>query len=193
MKEENFSDRLLADDLDAFQQLYDDYKDKLFFFLLRLTESRPIAEDLLQDVFMKVWSERAQLKNVQNLNAWLFCLAKNQAMNCLNRMARETLIMAKIGEGQAACSDDPEKNTGEKELNQLLQAAIDKLTPKQRVAFLLSREGGARHKEIARQMNISPLTVKKHITQALQAIRGYLGKEYLPLALLLLTNAQIFF
>lgn len=168
-----------AGDEMAFRLLFDTYRNKIFFYILRMTESRQAAEDVLQDVFLKIWQERTTLEKVDNFNAWLYKLAQNRTLNGLKRMARETLILAELGKlNQEHASPDAEEHLASLELQKILNDAVEKLPSQQKLVYHLSRVDGLKHKEIARRLNISPLTVKKHMQQALQFIREQFNHHY---------------
>lgn len=161
-----------AGDEGAFRDLFDAYRNKIFFYIFRLTESRQTAEDVLQDVFLKIWLERADLQQINNFNAWVYRLAQNQAINGLKRMARETIILSELGKqvsGQAVPGADEQFT--HLELKKILDTAVEKLPSRQKLVYHLSRVEGLKYNEIAGRLNISPLTVKKHMQQALHFIR----------------------
>lgn len=168
----------LADgDENAFRILYDRYRDKLFFYVLRITASRQIAEDVLQEVFVKIWVGREGMKDVECFSAWLFRLAKNKTINGLRRVSLETSILAEIG----FTTDRQVNNTSETldflDTRKALQEAMEQLPPRQKLVYRLRWEQGLKSREIARHLNISPLTVKKHIAEASRSIRSLLEKK----------------
>lgn len=170
-----------AGDEGAFRSLFDVYRDKVFFYILRMTECRQTAEDVLQDVFIKVWLERAALSEVRNFNAWVYRLALNHTINGLRRLARETLVLSELGR-QAGEPLAPAADAlfARNELKKLLDSAVEKLPSQQKLVYHLSRVEGLKHKEIASRLNISPFTVKKHMQQALHFIREQFGHHPVP-------------
>lgn len=186
---------LANDDEQAFAALYHQYHQKLFFFVLHFTNSRQAAEDVLQEVFIKVWSERKQLPAIANFNAWIFRITKNHVLNSLKRMAHETLILVDIAREITPGSDDIHALLSYKDVHAILKAGMEELPPQQKLVFQLSREEGLKYEEIGNQLNISPLTVKKHAAQALQFLREKIRRHYsLPTTLFTLTaTLQHFF
>lgn len=170
---------LAAGDEHAFRRLFDAFRDKIYFYIFRMTESRQTAEDVLQDVFLKLWQERTQLHKIDNLNAWIYRLALNRTINGMKRVARETLILAELGRPintpDVPATDD---RLIQLELKKMLDLAVEKLPAQQKKVFHLSRVEGLKHKEIASQLNISPFTVKKHMQQALHFIREQFNSHY---------------
>lgn len=166
--------KVAAGDEGAFRSLFDAYRNKIYFYILRMTECRQTAEDGLQDVFIKVWLERAALAEVRNFNAWVYRLALNHTINGLKRLARETVVLSELGRQEPALQAADEQ-FAHRELKQLLDSAVEKLPSQQKLVYHLSRVEGLKHKEIASRLNISPFTVKKHMQQALHFIREQFG------------------
>jgi RNA polymerase sigma-70 factor (ECF subfamily) len=169
---------LAGDDEQAFAALYRRYHQKLFFFVLNMSGSHQAAEDALQEVFVKVWAERKGLPQVTNFNAYIYRMAKNHVLNALKRTAHETLILAEIGKDMDQSTEDVLTLLSYKDVHSVLKSAIEELPAQQKLVFRLSREEGLKHDEIARQLNISPLTVKKHVSQALLYLREKIRKHY---------------
>jgi len=158
----------------AFATLFSNYKDKLYHFLLRANGSPEMTEDIIQDVFLKLWKDRASLAEIQNFGGYLYRMAQNHVINSLKRMATETHIIHELSKKiENACSD-VEEHISLQEMNRNLHSALNKLTPKQKLVYTLSRDKGLRHDEIARSLNISPSTVNNHLIEALRIIRRQL-------------------
>lgn len=138
---------------------------------MRLTESQEMTEDVIQDIFLKLWQSREKLAAVDNLGSYMIRMAQNQCITHFRRVAKETLILAELQKGPSSTATDAENNLSSRELQQKLHEALAKLTPQQRLVYSLSREQGLKHDEIARQLNISISTVKNHMIQALSTIR----------------------
>lgn len=177
---------LAGDDEQAFAALYRRYHQKLFFFVLNMAGSHQAAEDVLQEVFVKVWAERKSLPQVANFNAYIYRMAKNHVLNALKRTAHEMLILAEIGKDMEQSTEDVLTLLSYKDVHSVLKSGIEELPTQQKLVFRLSREEGLKHDEIARQLNISPLTVKKHVSQALLYLREKIRKHYALTTLLLI-------
>lgn len=186
---------LANDDEQAFAALYHKYHQKLFYFVLNLTQSQQTAEDTLQEVFVKIWADRKQLTGIANFNAWIFRVTKNQVLNGLRRMAQETLILAEIARDINPGTEDTYAILSYKDVHAVLKAGMDELPPQQKRVMELSRDEGLKYEEIGARLNISPLTVKKHAAQALQYLREKIKRHYaLPTSLFyVFTLLQNFF
>lgn len=186
---------LANDDEQAFAALYHKYHQKLFYFVLNLTQSQQTAEDTLQEVFVKIWADRKQLTGITNFNAWIFRITKNHVLNGLRRMAQETLILSEIARDINAGTEDTYAILSYKDVHAVLKAGMNELPPQQKLVMELSRDEGLKYEEIGARMNISPLTVKKHASQALQYLREKIRRHYaLPTSLFyVFTVIQNFF
>lgn len=160
---------------ESFTRLFLLHKHKLYSFLLRLTDSPEMAEDVIQDVFLKLWKDRENLVNIEQFGGYIYRMAQHQVINAFRRMARETLILSELNNTNAANNTEAEDNLSVREVREMLKTALDKLPPKQKLVFTLSRDQGLKHDEIARQLNISPSTVNNHMIAALRTIREQLG------------------
>ena len=162
----------------AFRQLFNTYRGKLYSYILRITESKEVAEDTVHDVFLKIWINKESLPEILNLNAYLFRMAHNHAYNGFRRMAKETLVMAELERQAGYETSDPNDKLIRKEVRKFIHDAVNKLTPQQKEVFRMSREEGLKQEEIAQRLNISIFTVKKHLTDALNYLRKEISHSY---------------
>lgn len=179
----NYTDQELLKELrmdsqSAFAELYRRYQPKLHFFILRLTKSRQLTEDALQDVFLKLWFSRKDEHSITDFNAWMFRVARNHVINGLKRMAGETLMLAEIAREMEPGSKATEQLLSYRDASRVLNEAIAELPTQQKTVLLLSREEGLSYEQIAAQLQLSPLTVKKHAALALQFLRRKISDKY---------------
>ena len=165
---------IAAGDAIAFRQLYDTYRPKIYSYALRLTENETMADDIIQDVFMKVWVNRQSLTTITNFNAWLYAIARNQIADVLKAIAKARTSLHQLGQTLPAGANTVEAEMADKENQRLLQQALNQLSPQQRLIYHLTRNEGAKHADIAGQLKISRHTVKTHLVYALRTIRNYL-------------------
>jgi RNA polymerase sigma-70 factor (family 1) len=168
--------RIAAGDEAAFGELFHAYHQRLGAYICRLTESLPAAQEIVQDVFLKIWMKRAMLPEIQCFDAYLFKAARNHVYNYLRKIARERTQQAMLEASVATGEPVEELQAGEQEeyLN-LLEAAITQLPRQQQKVYLLHRREGLSHAEIALRLQLSVETVKKHMSLALRSIRDYLS------------------
>lgn len=166
-----------AGDESAFTILFNQYKDKLYSFILHLTSSEDKSRDSVQDTFLKIWMKRENLAEVENFNAYIFTIARNVALDALKKKARESEVLAKLIKPEGDGDNDPSMLYA-KEINEKLQEAIAALPPQQKLVYTMAREQGMKHEEIARQLDLSPSTVKNHMTAAIRSIQMYISGSY---------------
>lgn len=142
-----------------------------------LTKSETMAEEIVQDVFMKVWEKRAELVDIQQFNSWLRRVAKNTCSNYLRDMAVERLAMNKLSEKTDVIASSVESSVIEKEYRQILEEALQRLPPQQKKVYILSRQAGKKQEEIARELNISLYTVKEYLKLAQKSVRQYVAQR----------------
>lgn len=171
-----------------FGQLVDEYGGQIFPFLVKFTGSPVIAEDLSQDVFLKVWLKRDKLHEIKDFKGWLFTVTANTAQSWLRRRLLERKYMA---ENAAPAAETGIQAIDLKELDTLVQKAVQNLPPKRRQVYLMQRVNKMKIAEVAEALNISPNTVKNTTVAAVQDIREYLKAHGIALSLSLFVGAVL--
>jgi RNA polymerase sigma-70 factor (ECF subfamily) len=169
--------RLRASDREAFAALFRSTHDALFRYACGLTRDAAAARDVLQDVFVALWEMRQRLDPARPLEALLYRMTRNRALNyrrdTTSRAATRATLEAHEIAGPAR-PDAPDAALEAATLDAQLQAWVDALPERQREALTLSRQHGLTHDEIARVMDISPRTVNNHLVRALRTLRDRL-------------------
>ena len=174
-KERELLRRVADSDETAFSQLFHAYHQRLGAYVYRLTESQTAAQEIVQDVFVKIWMKRSMLIDIQDFSAYLFKAARNHVFNYLRKIARERTQQALL---EASLPAAPvEAGVVEVDYHQRLDEAIDHLPQQQQRVYRLHRQEGLSHAEIATRLQLSVETVKKHMSLALRGIRDYLSIE----------------
>ena len=166
--------RVAEGDERAFGIVFHHYRRKIYSYAFHLSGDSAQSDELVQEVFLKVWLHREKIPQVLRFDNYLFTIARNQVFDMLKKTARESEFRR-----QMTGLLDPEANPVEDRLlsreNELrLQQALDQLPPRQRQIFTLSRHQGMKHEEIADTLHISRHTVKTHLVQALKTLRNLL-------------------
>lgn len=161
----------------AFQLLYDRYRNRIYQTAIRYLKSPLPAQEVVQDVFLKLWFERAQIRSNQCLEAWLYTVARNNILNRLKKIAREWKAMDGLKQVLPPAADNTAHKVEDAQYNRLLQEAIRELPEQQQKVFQLARQEQLTYAEIGEQMGLSPLTVKTHMSRALAAIKAYLARH----------------
>jgi RNA polymerase sigma-70 factor (ECF subfamily) len=168
--------RLIADDEDAFCELYSAYKERLIYFALKFVKSRDFAEDIFQDVFTIIWKGRHFIDADSSFSSYLYTIVHNRILNELRDLENEDRLKENILSHAIDYNDETQQYVFTHDLLQIIQRAIEQLTPTQREVFQMSRNAHMSHKEIAESLHISVNTVQEHISTSLKSIRTYLIK-----------------
>jgi RNA polymerase sigma-70 factor (ECF subfamily) len=152
----------------AFAELFHTYYNRLGAFVIQLTGSLPLAEEIVQEVFIRVWEKRDKLDHVEHFHSYLYTIAKNYTFSFLKKMGRE-LAQKKEWERRVLTEEEEQVNA----YRQIIEQAVSALPEQRQRVYLLSRDEGLRQAEIAERLAISLETVKKHMVLALRSIRTY--------------------
>lgn len=177
--------RVSKGDEEAFRILYDLYRNKIFFITWKLTHIETLAEDVVQEVFIKLWLHKEELSGINYFNSYLNILTRNHIFNHLRKLANEEAYLRELNAKEAYATHDSFDTLVNNELQNLLNRAVALLPPRQKKVFFLSRIEGLKHKEISAHLHISRSTVKSHMMEALRFIKGYLIHHRGPLIFLL--------
>jgi RNA polymerase sigma-70 factor (family 1) len=167
--------QLIAGDAESFRKIYEFYQGRIFLFALRLTKSKSRAEEVVQEVFVKLWEKREKIKLEKNFNAYILAITKNFILDGLKKAARDNKIRQKIYNNMHALQNSSVDRLIEKELSRLHQQAVDRLSPQKKIVFMLSREEELTYDEIAERLGVSRNTVRNQMSDALKSIREYLS------------------
>jgi len=171
--------RLKQGDHACFLAVYDAYHRGLYTFAKRYLRDGQSAEDVVHDVFMKLWEIRERIDPHRPLINYLFSIARNAIYKALKKRL-DTAELNAIAEDSDLRSHQPstEDEINYHEYEQLLEIAINALPPQRQKVFKLCRQQGKTYEEVALQLQISPYTVKEHMSLAMKSLRDYLGKEF---------------
>jgi RNA polymerase sigma-70 factor (family 1) len=156
----------------AFGELFQLFSPKVYVFAFRLTHSRPLAEDVLQEVFLKIWENRMALKNVDHFPSYLYAVTRNHSFNVLKRIALDIKAKAYITEHQAIADRQTEETVIYRDQQHILNRLVDQLPPQQKLVYSLCHGEGLKYEEAAQRLKLSRLTVKTHMQHALRTIKA---------------------
>lgn len=186
--------RVANGDQQAFTILFEHYYHALGNHLFRLTRSREMAEEVVQDVFLKIWISREVLTDIRDFKSYVFIISKNHALNAVKKAMREQEKFAAYRAGADLSQDEPEETRMiENRYYSLLDEAIERLPMQQKRVYLLSRRQHKKYEEIALDMKLSRETVKKYMQHATKSISSYVRDNMEPgmMALLLMSYCQL--
>lgn len=163
--------RLSQNDKGAFTLIFDHYEPRIYPFLLRITKSETAAEEIVQEVFIKLWTLRAEADKIENPRSYIFRMATNKAVSHLRSLSKTTKLMQHVAGNTATARNITQENIDYKQTEDIINKLADQLPTQQQKVYKLSRQQGMSNEEIAGQLHISPSTVKNHLTEALRFIR----------------------
>jgi len=168
--------RLRQGDVEAFDTLYQKYHQGLYFNILKLTHQTAASQDILQEVFLKLWERRTSLDPDQSVTAWLFVLSYNKAIDYLKHYLRHSISLDESQEKIMVVPPEETHLTIE-EKTQLLTEAINQLSPQKRKVLELCKLQGKTYEETARELHISRHTVKEYLASAISHVKGYIRQH----------------
>lgn len=169
-------EKLLVNELsqgnpDAFRELFMHYYSKVRYFILGLLKSEE-AEDLAQEVFVKVWSHREHFSEVKTFGSYLFVLTKNTTFTYMASRQKDKQSnfenQNEIDESQAT----PYEELVAKDLQLLIDMIVDRMPPQRKMVYRLSRMAGLTNEEIAKKLHLSKKTIENHLNLALKELRN---------------------
>lgn len=186
MKNRNLHEALylkivFEDDHEAFKKLFFEFYPSLCVFAGRYISSSETCEDVVQEVFLNIWKNRKSLNIHSSFRNFLVTSVRNSCTDLLRKQSSYEKYIENYS--LSTSSPSPDDIYTINELEEMLQTALEKLSPNIQSAFNMSRSQKMTYNEIAAKMNISPKTVESYISQALKLLREEL-KDYLPIALL---------
>jgi len=171
--------RVAAGDEQSFRQIFHHYAPRLNPFVLNIVKSEAFAEEIVQDVFLKLWVNRVQVSEKDSPSSWLFTVAAHQSFSFLKKRSTERRFIDSVKKQMLdhGGSSPTEDIIFSRENEVLLQEAMNRLPPQRQAIYRLSRTEGLTHKEIADKLNISSNTVKNQLVNAIRSIREYVRKS----------------
>jgi RNA polymerase sigma-70 factor (ECF subfamily) len=162
----------------AFDAIYEKFCKRIYAFIIRYVKSDADAEEIIQEVFLKIWENKDKIDVYSSFESYIFTISYNSTISLLRKRVSEKkyiehLKALQTTENVFEITDEVYYN----ELNSQIQSLLSELTPRQKEIFLLSREIGLTHDEIAKKLGISPNTVKNHIVTTLSFLRSKIDND----------------
>lgn len=160
-------------DEQAFRVLFDHYKDRFYFVALKMTRLDYIAEEMVQEVFLKIWRNRETLHGIDNPDAYFFTMLYRRVYQYYKKEALDKKLLQEA-KNTSSSENATEASVLARESKMLLEAAILKLPPQQQLIYRLNKMEGFSYNEIADKLHLSPNTVRNHLATAVRSIRIHL-------------------
>ena len=180
ISEKQLIKNVIKGDAFSFDEIFERYNDKIYAFSFSNLKNQHDAEEVVQEVFLTLWKDRAKLKVLKSLDAWIFAICYNIIRKHFRNFARERKHLEKYSETALSYSTS---TSTEVEYNDLLEKAeviIEQLPRQQKAVFLLSKKEGLSNTEISNKLNITKKTVENHLTRS----KAFLKKAFVDERLL---------
>lgn len=174
--------KLNKSDIEAFNQVFYAYSSKLYRFAFGYLKSKEEAEELVQEVFLKIWEKRAAIKQEYQFRAYLFSIA----FNYVKKYFRAKALLNKYLESKVSDTINDKQikdDVNYSSLKTIVDNLVDSMPEKRRMVFIKSRYEGKSAREISEEMNLTQSTVENHLNHALNYLRQHLKEENLALLL----------
>jgi RNA polymerase sigma-70 factor (ECF subfamily) len=162
-----------------FTLIFEKYRDQLFAYLYRVTKSKEVAEEIVLDVFLKLWHGREAITEIQNFEAFLHKVAHNKAIDFFRAAKRSPELQQALWESitEVQAADKADNRILIKNIDALIKEAVNRLSPQRRRVFELRNYEELSYAEIADTLELSSNTVRNHLAASLQFIRDYLQRN----------------
>jgi RNA polymerase sigma-70 factor (family 1) len=166
-------------DEQAFNTLFGLYREKLYYYLLKITKSAEISEELVIDIFLKLWLGRELTSKIEHPESFFYKVAYHKAVDFLKVTSRHArLQQVYIDRAQTETQSRIDDVIVDAELRKLVYDAVNSLPPQRKLIYTLSREEGLSHQQIAEALNLSRNTVKNSMMSATRSIGEFLRKAH---------------
>ena len=192
MPEQDIEQRFIQDfirgDSSAFDEIYKHYYNKVYSFSFRYLKNRQDAESIVQEVFIILWNNREKVKDIKNLNAWLFTVTFNQIRKIFRNRAMDKRKMETVANSLFFNDTSAISEIEFYDLMQKVEHIIERLPPRQKKVLLLSIREGLSSTEISRNLRITKRTVENHLSSSRAFLKRAFKEEHLiPLVVLWLS------
>ncbi|SIS90304.1 RNA polymerase sigma-70 factor, ECF subfamily [Zobellia uliginosa] len=172
--DEKLVSKLQKGDEHAYELLFNKYHKDIYRYAYSLIKSKEHAEEVVQEVFVKVWLKRAKLKPELSFKSFLFTIAKNTAYDFLVKASKDQKLKQHVFNNTSVSYSPVENYMLNTEYELLKEKAINSLPPKRKLIFEMSRNEGKSYQDISSELGITTQTVKNQMSQALGSISAFL-------------------
>lgn len=172
----------------AFAQIYNLYRSKIYLYACNLCKSAETAEEVVQEVFIRIWQKKEQINPELNFDAYIRKITLNHVLNHLKKIARDKVLQEEVLNYMDAIRHSTDDSLLEKELLKTYDEAIALLPAQKKLIYQMSRNEEMTHEQIAERLNISKNTVKNHMVVATKFIRSYVSKHGSIVCFLIASN-----
>ena len=177
--EQKLIKNLIKGDAFSFDEIFERFNDKVYAFSISNLKNKQDAEEVVQEVFYSLWKDRAKLKELKSLDAWIFTICFNIIRKHFRKIARERSFLENYSETTLSNDTSTAVDIEYHDLLEKAEKIIEDLPTRQKTIYLLSKKEGLSNTEISTQLNITNKTVENHLTRAKAFLRRALVDERL--------------
>ena len=177
--DEELMQEIKAGNMLAFDELYRKYNKRLYKFSYSILKSKEDTENIIQDVFLNLWTNRNKVEKGASVKYYIFTIAYNAAISVIRRKAKESEFFEYLKTLQDLTQEPVDLQLEYNELEEKLTSIIHSLPERQREVYLLHRMEGLKYSEISERLNISVNTIENHMSRVLKTIREKFGNHSL--------------
>lgn len=182
----SLTEHIKIGEVSAFEKLYEIMSRKVFRYAFSFLANKEDAEEIMHDVFLKVWEEKGKLNTDKSIERFIYTITRNATFDRIRKYNRKNSRLREYFQtNQQKVMEYPDEQYDGKELEQLIFEIISHMPPRQRRIFELNRIQGMSSKSISEYLGITPSAVDKQMHKALQSLREELEKRKIPLSLIL--------
>lgn len=170
--------RIKEGDESAFRIVFDLYSSKLYAFSYRFLKEKEPCQEVVQEVFLNLWINRAKLDTQYPIAPYLYTITRRLTLNVLRHVATSQSAMNKMWLNVKKVSNETEQEVFLDDLSRFTEQVLSKMPKQQQLIFRMSRHQELSYDEIAEELNISRNTVKNHLVAALKTLRTQLNKAF---------------
>jgi len=175
--ESNVLEQIRQRDENAFKSVYEKYYPKVYTYALRYLKSETDAEEVVHEVFLKLWMRDANALPIRSLDAYFQTLTRNRSLDMLRRKVLEQSSDLNSAVNWHEDHNETEELIILKDTKKVLDKGIELLPAQQRLVYILCREEGLKYEQVAEKLQLSPATVQTHMKLALKFLRVYVAKH----------------
>ncbi len=171
--------RLRSGDEKAFEQFYKNYGRRIFGNILKMVKDQEIAQELLQDVFVKVWENRSVIDIDRSFKSYLFTISRNLVYNHLKRISLERQIEAYLSSNRSELYSHIEEDLFFEETEQAFKKAVADLPPKRQQIFIMCKIEGKSYEEVSALQDVSVSTINDHVVKGVRFVKKHMERSRL--------------
>lgn len=168
---------IAAGNTTAFRVIYEHYSPPVCSFIKKYLRSQELADDICQNVFIKIWEQREQLSGVTEFGAWAFTIAKRQCIDLLKKASREETAMSMILSAYRDEATQAENTLYTREYLQFIEGVLNRMPSRTVEVFRLCRQQSKTYDEAAEELGITRDAIKKHMIRSMRILKDAAEKE----------------